>query len=137
MRLDHKKLLKGGGNTPRYKQTPDYKSRYAIADKDLVYDGKIRVDARRERDQSYDTLKALEQRRSALSRSQEFLGGYAEGVTPVPIPNTEVKPLWADGTARVAVWESRSPPGIYIKSPLLIREAGAFFRFETLLIPAQ
>ena len=41
-----------------------------------------------------------------------FLGGYAEGVTPVPIPNTEVKPLRADGTAWVAVWESRSPPGI-------------------------
>ena len=41
-----------------------------------------------------------------------FLGGYAEGVTPVPIPNTEVKPLRADGTAWVTVWESRSPPGI-------------------------
>ena len=25
-------------------------------------------------------------------------GGYTEGVTPVPIPNTEVKPLRADGT---------------------------------------
>ena len=45
-------------------------------------------------------------------KSKEFLGGYAEGVTPVPIPNTEVKPLRADGTARVTVWESRSPPGI-------------------------
>ena len=43
---------------------------------------------------------------------KRFLGGYAEGVTPVPIPNTEVKPLRADGTARVTVWESRSPPGI-------------------------
>ena len=28
-------------------------------------------------------------------------------VTPVPIPNTKVKPLEADGTARAAVWESR------------------------------
>ncbi len=28
-------------------------------------------------------------------------------VTPVPIPNTMVKLLWADGTARAAVWESR------------------------------
>ena len=25
-------------------------------------------------------------------------GGYAEGATPVPIPNTEVKPFWADDT---------------------------------------
>src|ERR1700740_2620809 len=27
-------------------------------------------------------------------------GGYIEGVPPVPIPNTEVKPFRADGTAR-------------------------------------
>ena len=51
---------------------------------------------------------------------KRFLGGYAEGVTPVPIPNTEVKPLRADGTARVAVWESRSPPGIKSKQPLFL-----------------
>ena len=38
------------------------------------------------------------------------VGGYGERVTPVPIPNTEVKPLIADGTARVAVWESRTLP---------------------------
>jgi hypothetical protein len=46
------------------------------------------------------------------AKPKRFLGGYAEGVTPVPIPNTEVKLLWADGTAWVTVWESRSPPGI-------------------------
>ena len=51
-------------------------------------------------------------------KAKRFLGGYAEGVTPVPIPNTEVKPLWVNGTARVAVWESRSPPGILIKKSL-------------------
>ena len=32
-------------------------------------------------------------------------------VTPVPIPNTTVKPLEADGTARETVWESRWLPG--------------------------
>ena len=38
-------------------------------------------------------------------------------VTPVPIPNTKVKLLEADGTARAAVWESRWLPGLYkIKS---------------------
>ncbi len=37
-------------------------------------------------------------------------GGSFGGATPVPIPNTEVKPASADGTARVTVWESRSPP---------------------------
>jgi hypothetical protein len=41
----------------------------------------------------------------------KFSGGSVERVTPVPIPNTEVKPLGADGTALEAVWESRKPPG--------------------------
>ena len=31
--------------------------------------------------------------------------------TPVPIPNTMVKPQRADGTARETVWESRILPG--------------------------
>ncbi len=40
-----------------------------------------------------------------------FPGGYRKRATPVPIPNTEVKPLIANGTAWVAVWESRTLPG--------------------------
>ena len=32
------------------------------------------------------------------------------GETPVPIPNTMVKPQAADGTALETVWESRWPP---------------------------
>ena len=36
-----------------------------------------------------------------------FAGEFTARVTPVPIPNTEVKPRWADGTARVSVWEIR------------------------------
>ena len=31
-------------------------------------------------------------------------------VTPVPIPNTKVKPYRADGTAGEALWESRLSP---------------------------
>ena len=38
------------------------------------------------------------------------LGGLSERVPPVPIPNTAVKPLSPDGTARASVWESRTPP---------------------------
>ncbi len=34
-------------------------------------------------------------------------GGFAGGVTPVPIPNTEVKPSKADDTWTVRFWESR------------------------------
>ena len=42
-----------------------------------------------------------------------FSGGYCEGETPVPIPNTAVKPHSADGTAWATAWESKSPPGSY------------------------
>ena len=45
-----------------------------------------------------------------------FFGGYGEEVTPVPIPNTEVKLFSADGTAREAWWESRTPPKILYKA---------------------
>ena len=38
---------------------------------------------------------------------REYFGGYREEVTPVPISNTEVKLLCADGTAWATVWESR------------------------------
>ena len=37
-------------------------------------------------------------------------GGDNEGVTPVPIPNTEVKPFSADGTWLETARESRSLP---------------------------
>ena len=40
-------------------------------------------------------------------------GGDAGGETPVPIPNTEVKPLRADDTMTVRLWESRSPPDFF------------------------
>jgi hypothetical protein len=39
-------------------------------------------------------------------------GGYGEGEPPVPIPNTAVKPLRADGTCRATGWESKSLPGV-------------------------
>src|SRR6187200_881857 len=45
-------------------------------------------------------------------------GDRTERVTPVPIPNTEVKPLWADGTARATAWETRSLPGLNQKARL-------------------
>src|SRR5215468_2512464 len=42
----------------------------------------------------------------------KYAGGHRIRVTPVPIPNTEVKPDTADGTARETVWESRSLPAV-------------------------
>ena len=40
----------------------------------------------------------------------ENSGGKGERVPPVPIPNTEVKPLSADGTWLETARESRTPP---------------------------
>ena len=34
-----------------------------------------------------------------LSPCNDILGGYCGGVPPLPIPNREVKPTYADGTA--------------------------------------
>ena len=42
-------------------------------------------------------------------------GGHSCGVTPVPIPNTEVKPDTADGTAWETAWESRSLPAVMVE----------------------
>ncbi len=43
-----------------------------------------------------------------------FLSGVnVEGVTPLPIPNREVKPPGADGTMWVTAWESRKMPGFF------------------------
>ena len=47
-------------------------------------------------------------------------GGYRERATPVPIPNTEVKPFFADGTAMETLWESRSLPGL--ESYIILKE---------------
>ena len=47
-------------------------------------------------------------------------GDYGEGVPPVPIPNTAVKPLCADGTCRATGWESKSLPGVFFKKFLFL-----------------
>ena len=51
-----------------------------------------------------------------LKPNNRFFGGDSEEATPVPIPNTEVKLFSADGTAREAVWESRTLPKIFFLS---------------------
>ena len=53
-----------------------------------------------------------------------FPGGHRRGVTPVPIPNTEVKLSTADGTAWVTAWESRSLPGLFLRGRC---QSAAFF----------
>ena len=41
------------------------------------------------------------------AQAPPVVGDLTAGDPPVPIPNTEVKPRWADCTARESVWESR------------------------------
>src|SRR6201996_2732890 len=55
-------------------------------------------------------------------------GGHSEGETPGPIPNPEVKPLSADGTAREASRESRTPPEHTLQKGLT-RHGPALFAF--------
>src|ERR1039458_7549128 len=43
---------------------------------------------------------------------RQFLGDPSEEDPPVHIPNTVVKLLSPDGTARASVWESRTSPGL-------------------------
>jgi hypothetical protein len=55
-------------------------------------------------------------------------GGFSLGVTPLPIPNREVKPQHADGTACAGVWESRSLPR-FILIPIFDRDFFCLFIF--------
>jgi hypothetical protein len=48
-----------------------------------------------------------------LWKLEDFPGGHGGRETPVPIPNTEVKPTSADGTRGETPWESRTPPGLF------------------------
>ena len=74
---------------------------------------------------------------SQCNRNLSFkvFGGYSVGVTPVLIPNTEVKSYRANDTALETVWESRSLPKLFEK-PLQIEGAFsyAFFVKSTLTV---
>ena len=57
----------------------------------------------------YTVLRVQAQKRV---RTQRISGGNNKEVTPVLIPNTEVKLLSADDTWMVTSWESRSLPDL-------------------------
>ena len=58
-----------------------------------------------------------------IACSRDISGGYSDGVPPLPIPNREVKPDRADGTAHPR--ESRSPP--FYESPEFNMNSGLSF----------
>ena len=49
-----------------------------------------------------------------MKQTQKICGGNSEEVTPVPIPNTEVKLLSADATWWETAWESKTLPLIVV-----------------------
>ena len=59
-----------------------------------------------------------------LKTSFTVFGGYSVGVTPVLIPNTEVKSYRADDTAWETVWESRSLPKLFETPSSLLKMRG-------------
>src|SRR5262249_20557847 len=59
--------------------------------------------------------RSLKSGNRAMTRlPSEYAGGHRSRVTPVPIPNTEVKPATADGTVWETAWESRSLPAVIV-----------------------
>src|SRR6478609_5367662 len=54
-------------------------------------------------------------------------GGHSERETPGPIPNPEVKPFSADGTATERLWESRTPPDIHSVEATFCKVASTHF----------
>ena len=54
----------------------------------------------------------FDRRFSRRQRLSMFSGGHGGGAIPDPIPNSEVKPSCANGTAGVTLWESRTLPDL-------------------------
>src|SRR5690606_35082557 len=65
---------------------------------------------------------------SGFDMLEQFSGDYCGGATPDPIPNSEVKPSSADGTAGGTLWESRSLPDLWAGGSERIRRP-FFFGF--------
>ena len=54
--------------------------------------------------------------RVGVCEVERVTAAIAKRETPGPIPNPEVKPFSADGTATERLWESRTPPDIHCGS---------------------
>lgn len=50
---------------------------------------------------------------SEIKNDQHFVGVNSNEVTPVPIPNTEVKFVCGDGTAGLTLWKSSTMPAFF------------------------
>jgi hypothetical protein len=61
-------------------------------------------------------------------------GAHSGGETPVPIPNTEVKPASADGSGLATDCESRSVPGLPFFVSGVRRMEGSRCRFAPIFL---
>ena len=103
---------------------PTTSSRGTIADTALAPASHARTSARRR--QPGRPPRQHCPRSSALQTAMVLAGDYSARAIPVPIPNTVVKPLRADGTAWETVWESTSLPANSFESPRCLLASGAF-----------
>ncbi len=69
-------------------------------------------------------LRSSHRERRRKTPGSKFAGGHRIRVTPVPIPNTEVKPDTADGTMWETAWESRSLPAVIQKQRPDVKTSG-------------
>ena len=60
--------------------------------------------------------RAQQQLAGGVDKVERVTAAIAKRETPGPIPNPEVKPFSADGTATERLWESRTPPDIHCES---------------------
>src|SRR6185503_1631842 len=74
----------------------------------------------------HTTLRTLRSIEAQLPHPMPLVGVNSARVTPVPIPNTVVKPRRADGTAEETLWESTSSPAFFFETPALLRQCGRF-----------
>ena len=51
-----------------------------------------------------------------MGLESKVAGVYSDGATPDPIPNSEVKSVSGDGTAREIVWKSSTMPALFLKA---------------------
>ena len=75
-------------------------------------------------------LKILSRVAGGLDESdvKTLKGVYSDGDPPLPIPNREVKPVSADGTA--SRWESRSMPNLEERASSSDSPFFIFFHFQ-------
>ena len=66
--------------------------------------------ARRKRRRKSERGQKRDKRASEAQESRTISGDYSKRDPPVPIPNTEVKPLSADGTWLATARESKTSP---------------------------